>query len=317
MVSRSLFPLFLIPFMLFARDIAPLFTLEASGLVSDFVVEGNRLYLATDQGSVDIFDLGERKIVDRILLEPVFTTGDDSVPARIFSIDRKQGKTLLVSRGNDGYRNLWIHDGLELKRVLGKREKLFAKKARFTDKGEIFLGTFGSDILLYDIDEGYRVYHHHISESALGGVALSGDKKKAALSDESGTVRIIDIASSRVEQTLDSEHVDNIYRVAYRNGIVLTAGQDRRVGVYNLKQKHSYHLNSDFLVYCVAISPSGKTGIYSSGVDHDLQLFDIASKKKGDRLVGHHAVVNKIHFLSETLLISAGDERLVYIWKLD
>ena len=314
---RFLLSLFLFSSVVSARDIRALFTLEASGLVSDFVVDGSRLYVATDRGSVDIFDLRERKVVDSILLDPILTAQGDLVPARIYSIDRRQGKTLLVSRRSDGYRDLWIHDGLELRRVGSEKEKLFAKKARFTGSGEIFMGTFGSDVLLYDIDEGYRVYRQHISESALGGLALSGDRKKAILSDESGSVRVVDIASSRVEQTLDSEHVDNIYRVAYRNGIILTAGQDRRVGVYDLEHNRSYHLESDFLVYCVAISPNGKTGIYSSGVDHDLQLFDISGKTKGDRLIGHHAVVNKIHFLSETMLISAGDERLIYVWKLD
>jgi hypothetical protein len=43
-----------------ARDIPPLFRLHASGLVSDFVVDGDRLYAATDMGSVDIFDLRTR-----------------------------------------------------------------------------------------------------------------------------------------------------------------------------------------------------------------------------------------------------------------
>jgi WD40 repeat protein len=298
-----------------AKDISPLFTLEASGLVSDFVVEGTTLYAATDRGSIDIFDLIERKVIGSILLDPIPTAQGDTVPARIYSVDRHKGATLILSRGRGGYRDLWLHDGLEVKKVKAD-SKLFAKKARFTQTGDIFLGTFGSDIMLYDTREGFPVYRQHISESTLGGIALSDDKRKAILSDESGAVRVVDIASSRIEHLLDAEHVDNIYRVAYRKGIILTAGQDRRVGVYDLEHNRSYHINSDFLVYCVALSPDGKTGIYSSGVDHDLQLFDIATRAKGDRLVGHHATVNKILFLDDSLLISAGDERKIYIWKL-
>ncbi|MEA3419989.1 MAG: nitrate reductase, partial [Campylobacterota bacterium] len=180
----------------------------------------------------------------------------------------------------------------------------------------ILFGTFGSDMILYDQAEGYQVYRSHISESTLGDIVLSDDKKKMVMSDESGTVRVIDVGSSQVEHTFSSENLDNVYRVAYSKGVIITAGQDRRVGVYPIGGK-AYHLRSDFLVYSVALSPDASVGIYSSGVNHDLQLFDIISREKIDRLVGHHAVVNKITFLNEHILISSGDEKDIYIWQLD
>ncbi len=301
----------------FSKDITPLFKLKASGLVSDFVIEGSRLYAATDQGSIDIFDLETQKIVDRIKLKSILTVRGELVPAQIYSVDRIDGKTLFVSKGESGYRNVWIHTGFELKKIIGEEKKLFVKKAHFANNGDLLLGTFGSDVLLYDEKEGYQVYQKHISPSALGGIALSADKKKVVMSDESGSVRLIDVASSQVDKVFSSEHVDNIYRVAYSNGIILTAGQDRRVGVYYVDKNDSYHLKSDFLVYCVALSPNGKNGIYSSGLDHKLQLFDIKSRKETKRLAGHHAVVNKIEFINETLLVSAGDENDIFIWSLE
>jgi len=51
----------------YSRDIPPLYTLTASGLVSDFVVDEGKLYVATDEGSIDIFDLRTQEIVDRIV----------------------------------------------------------------------------------------------------------------------------------------------------------------------------------------------------------------------------------------------------------
>ena len=41
----------------YSRDTPPLYTLTASGLVSDFVVDEGKLYVATDEGSIDTFDL--------------------------------------------------------------------------------------------------------------------------------------------------------------------------------------------------------------------------------------------------------------------
>lgn len=308
----------LILFISFAetKDIKPLFQLKASGLVSDFVIDANKLYAATSQGSIDIFDLETQKVIDRIILKPILTERGELVPAHLFSVDRVDGKTLFVSKGENGYRNVWIYENFELKKLIGEEKKLFVKKAHFAQNGDILLGTFGSDVLLYDETEGYEVYQKHISESALGGMALSVDKKKVLMSDEAGIVRLIDVNSSKVDKIFSSEHVDNIYRVAYQNGTIITAGQDRRVGVYYTDDRKSYHLKSDFLVYCVALSPSGKVGIYSSGTDHKLQLFNIKSREKTLQLIGHHAVVNKIKFINEDLLVSAGDEQDIYIWSL-
>jgi len=102
--------------------------------------------------------------------------------------------------------------------------------------------------------------------------------------------------------------------VAYSKGIILTGGQDRRVGIYT--QNHAYHINSDFLVYCVGISPSSHIGVYSSGLAHDLQLFDTTNGKKLHKLIGHQATPNKILFVDETLLISTGDEYTIYFWDI-
>lgn len=68
--------------------------------------------------------------------------------------------------------------------------------------------------------------------------------------------------------------------VAYRNGVSITAGQDRRVAV-DQENQDSYYLKSDFLVYCVGLSPSAEIGIYTDGEDNYLQIFNIQTKQKG------------------------------------
>ncbi len=302
--------------VVYAKEVAPLFRLTASGLVNDFVVDEGVLYVATDQGSIDIFDLRSRKIIDRIVLKPTLTTKGESVPTTILSVDRMGGKTLFVSSGRGNYRDVWVYEGFELKRVKRAEEKLFVKKARFAYDGRILLGTMGSDVILYDPDEGYRLYTEHLSESALGGMALSEERRTVAMADESGAVRLVDIDTGRVKKALPPQNLDNVYSVAYRKGVLLTGGEDRRVGVYPAAGK-PYYLRSDFLVYAVALSPDGGQGVYSSGTEQALQLFSLRTRAKGDRLVGHQGIVHKIAFLSDKMLISAGNEQEIYIWKLD
>jgi len=298
------------------KDLTPVATIEASGLVSDFVEDNGYLYVATDAGAVDIIDLSTQKIVERILLEPLQTAMGDFVPARVHSVDRFQGKTLLVTSGISAYRNVWIHDGKELIKIIDEDRRIMPKRAFFTSEGKIVFGTFGSDVILYDKNEKYTLYNSHISESTMGGMVLSHDKQKMVISDESGTVRVLDVKNAKVEKTFSSQHVDNIYRVAYSKGTIITAGQDRRVGIYS-ENNRAYHIKSDFLVYCVGLSPSAATGVYSSGTNNDLQLFNTRNGNKTDRLIGHYATPNKIMFINEKALISAGDENTVFFWLLE
>ncbi len=313
-MHKIVIPLFILFLTLDAKDISPVATIEVSGLVSDFVEDNGYLYVATDAGSLDIIDLSTQKMVDQITFPPL-NTAWGLVPTRVHSVDRSQGKTLLVTSAENAYRNVWIHDGKKLKKVIDNSQHILPKRAFFTSDNKIVFGTFGSDIILYDNKEGYKLYHNHISESTMGGMVLSSDKKKMVISDESGTVRVIDIESSKVEKTFSSEHVDNIYRVAYSDGLIVTAGQDRRVGVYP-KNAKAYHIKSDFLVYCVGLSPSGNIGVYSSGINHNLQLFDTKDGTKTDRLIGHFAVPTKIMFINENSLISAGDESSIFFWRV-
>ena len=301
---------------LYTKEIHPITTIEASGIVSDFIEDAGYLYVATDAGVVDIIDLSSQKIVKQINFEPMETSTGEFIPTRIHSVDRFQGKTLLVTSDISAYRNVWIDDGNDLKKIIDEKRHLMPKSALFTSDGKIVFGTFGSDVSLYDNEENYQLYDTHISESTMGGMVLSHDKKKMVVSDESGTVRVLDVKSSEVEKVYSSEHVDNIYRVAYSNGIIVTAGQDRRVGVY-AENKKPYHIKSDFLVYCVGLSPSGRMGVYSSGLAHDLQLFNTRNGRKADRLIGHFATPNKIMFINENSLISTGDENRIFFWQID
>ncbi len=322
MVIKSIFPLqyflllLLLSTTLSARDIEPLFRLKATALVMDFVVDGNRLYAATDRGSVDVFDLTSRAIIHQIVIEPLRDVQGNPIAPVILSVDRLNKKTLFVSTAEKGYRNVWIDDGMHLRKIIGVEQKLCIKEARFIDDERLMLGTVGYEMILYDTAESYKEYTTHIEQSAFSDVVLSEGRKTMATSAESGEVRIMDVESSKVLKVFSTQNVDNIYRLAYRKGTVITAGQDRRVGVYP-KEGRAYHIKSDFLVYCVALSPDAMTGVYSSGTENNLQLFNVATGRKEDRLVGHYATLNAIRFMNEKELFSAGSERDILFWKLD
>ncbi len=300
---------------LYAKDIKPTYVLKATSFVSDFIVHEDKLYAATDQGIIDVFDLRTQKIIHQVSLPPSITPTGEKVRYKIYSIDYLNGKLLFVSSGKEGYREVWIYENYELRRIVDEKRKLLIKEARFVDDNKILFGTFGSEMVLFDSEEGYSVYHEQKTQSALGDISLSRDKKIVVMADESGEVRLLDTNTSEVLQVYDTQNVDNVFHVAIANNTVLTAGQDRRVGVYS-KGKKPYHIKSDFLVFCVGVSPSGNIGVYSSGLDDDLQLFNTSTRQKGDRLVGHSNALMQIKFMNETMLFSSASDDKILFWKL-
>lgn len=286
------------------------------GLVNDFSVEKNIIYVANDAGTIDVFDLTTGKLINQIIIDLVTSRMGALVSPNVISVDSLNNKLLIVSMGVDSYRNIWTYENFELKKIIGEEKKLTVKEARFIDDEKIMLGNFSSEIILHDIGESYNLYKRHVTQSTLGDIALSEDRSKVVMSDESGEIRLIDVKTSKTLKVFSSQNVDNVYHVAYAKGVIITAGQDRRVAVYQDGEK-DYHIKSDFLVYCVGISPSAKTGVYSSGEQSDLQLFNTKTKEKTDILVGHSGIVNQIKFINEKELFSNERSPYVYYWRLD
>lgn len=299
-----------------AKEIYPTFKLKSNGLVNDFAVNDNIIYIASDVGTVEVFDLNSGELVHQISLDLIINVMGDTITPNILSVDYLNGKLLIVSTDVSSYRNVWLYKDFELTKIMGKEKKLTVKEARFTNDETIILGTFSSEIILHDIAESYKLYTRHVTQSTLGDIALNEDKTKVAMSDESGEIRLLDVATSKILKVYSSQNVDNVYHVAYAQGVIITAGQDRRVAVYQNGVK-DYHIKSDFLVYCVGISPSGKVGVYAKGEQSDLQLFDTKTQKELDTLVGHKGIINQIKFINEKELFSNERSPYVYYWRLD
>ena len=308
--------LFIIYSYTHAKDIQPSFILESSGFVNDFVLDGAKLYVANDEGSVEIFNLNDQKLIGEIFIKPTLSAQGVQIPSKILSVDRLNGQTLIVSATSNAYRNVWLHDGNKLKHIKKLQDKMTIKEARFIDEKNYLFGTLGYDMIRYAVDDSAHAYSVHIEQSSFSDMVLNEDKNLSITASESGQVTISDVKTGKILKKYDSLNVDNIYKIAYKNGTIITAGQDRRVGVYP-KDGEPYYIKSDFLVYCAGLSPSGKTGIYSSGTSSNLQLFDVKSGNKTDRLIGHTAIPSTIKFFDEIGVFSGGYENKIFYWHLE
>ena len=309
----TLFLLLTLP--IFSREISPAFTFQSRGLVNDFVIDDGKLYVANDEGSVEVFDVVLQKRVAEISIMPNKSVVDGWVNAKILSVDRFEGKTLIVSTADNGYRNVWLHDGFKLKQLISKKDKLSIKEARFIDSNNFIFGTLGYDMVSYTLNDSYSNFSKQIEQSAFSDMVMSEDKKNMVTASESGQVMLLESKNGELLKKFKPQNLDNIYKLAYKNGTIITAGQDRRVGVYP-KNAKPYYLKSNFLVYCVGLSPSGKLGVYSSNEESDLQLFDVQTGKKTHLLKGQNSIPSTIKFFSEDGFFSAGYGNTIYYWHL-
>jgi len=154
-----------------------------------------------------------------------------------------------------------------------------------------------------------------MEQSSFSDLAVSKDKTTMVTASESGQITISDVKTGKIIDQPKALNLDKVYQVDYKNGTIITAGQDRRVGIYP-KNGKPYYLKSDFLVYSASLSPSGKIGIYSSSVNSDLQVFNTKTGKKLQKLVGHYAIPTTIKFFDEKGLFSAGYENKIFYWRL-
>lgn len=140
-IYKSFVIILLLLLNLNAKDIEPTFILKSKGFVNDFVFDNAKLYVANDEGSVEVFDLTTKELVDEIFIDPIYTTKQVWQNSRILSVDRRDGKTLIVSNAKGPFRNVWLHDGKELKHIIKTTDKMPIKEARFITDDKFLFGT--------------------------------------------------------------------------------------------------------------------------------------------------------------------------------
>lgn len=300
--------------LLALERIDPAYSLQASGLVQSIYYEPNRLYAGTSSGTVDIFDLSSKERIKQVVLPKIKDFMGDEVPAKIYSIDKFADRLLIVSQGMKGYRNLWIYEDGKLEKKIDISRHWFMVKAAFVDGEHLLIGLLSNQLVLYDLAEQKPLYIKQMSYSSFSDFALAKDGDTYASTDESGVVHLVQTDTGAIQKELKGQNVDRAYQVDYKNGVVLTAGQDRRAAVY--KRYGAYYLQFDFLLYACALSPKAQLAAVAYNEQNDILIFDVGSKEKLYDLKGQNATMTQILFTKERSLFSASDDRVINFWRL-
>ncbi|NPA58928.1 MAG: WD40 repeat domain-containing protein [Epsilonproteobacteria bacterium] len=302
---------------LFAQNIKqPTAQYIADGSVIDLVYDDSKLYASTNASVVDIFDVKTKEIVKRIKVSQIKDFMGDTIDAKIYSVDVLKSKILILSQAEHGFREVYIFEDDKLHKLISKDDKLYIAKAKFIDENTLLLGLLSNDIISYDIKNKKQNWNIQASQSKFSNFVFNEDKKEVVVCDESGDLHILDTKNGKNIKTLSGENLDNVFQVDYKNGIIATAGQDRRAVIYKTKLGTAYYKTTHFLIYSIGLSPSGKLAGYASDENNNVTVFKTNTKSKVGVFGGNKMTLTNILFLNENEFFVASDDKTINFYKI-
>jgi len=295
---------------LFGGDLKPKKIIKLDSVAMDMIIQGSRLFACSANG--DVYEI--EKKAKKLYSLPHFTTPFGEKRAqKAFSLAVSPSLDTFVIAAEDG--RLYIGKNGIIKQSGFSTNSVIKKVALLSDNLAL-IGLVSSQVTLFDISKNRVVYSTQIGSSPFSDMALSSDKKSLATVGEAGFVYILDAASGKQKALYKNINLDNIYKVDYQNGALITAGQDRRATFLTDKGVVKTRFDADFLVYSVALSPLASKAAVAINDQNDIAIFDTLTKSKVATAKGHNATLNRIVFLSETEFASSADENRILIWGI-
>ncbi len=288
----------------------------SSGAVTDMVVDNGKLYSATDASCVDIFDMKTEKIIQKITVDKITDFMGDVIDSKVYSVDVLHGKVVLLSQAEHGFRRVHIHQNDKTELLISFSDQLYIAKVRFLDDNTLLLALLGNQIISYDIKTKKQNWMTQVSQSKFSNFMLNEKKDKVVIADESGDLKIHSTKDGAWIKTLGGQNLDNVFQVDYKKGIIATAGQDRRVVIYNTVFSSAYYKTAPFLIYSVGLSPSGKIAGFASDEHNNVTLFNTETQSTVGVFGGNKMTLTNILFLNEKEFLVSSDDRTINLYKL-
>jgi len=306
--------------LLSAKSITYQYELNATANVTGMVSRGDIVYVGTDIGVIDVINWKEKKEIDKVELPKIHDFMGDLMGPKIISIDvSSDGKKILfLAQAEGGSNHLYIYENKKINKVIDKKDvSILMSKASFLSDDKVVIVSLSSEMVLYDLKSKKELYHKQLSESSFGDFTFNEDKSKVAVGCESGEIFIVETKSGKVLKVLSGVNKDKVMKLSFRKGKILSGGQDRQVGIYDVQTGNYKALKSNFLVYAAALSPDARMAAFCYDEDNNIAIFDIDNLSKKYLLKGVKSTLNTILYIDKNTLISSSDDRFILVWKID
>jgi len=307
-----------------AKDLKPNIIYEASGSVTDIAYSNAKIYVSTDASCIDIFDIKTKKIINQIKVPKIKDFMGDTIDAKIYNVDVYKNKILLTSQANKGFREIYISSNNNTKVIISSKQKMFVSKAKFIDENTIIFSLLSNEMYLYDLKNSKIIWKIDVRapdatfNSTFADFTLNEDKSIAVVSDEGGDLKLVDIKQGKVIKVLANNNLDKVFKVDFKNNKIITAGQDGRCVVYDLKNNTNYFLREKkwFIIYSSALSPSGLLGAFSSDENNNVTIFNTKTKRKLFKLRDNLMTLSSMIFINENEIFITTDSNKFNYYNL-
>ncbi len=324
-------PLF---FLLFLFSYAQVIKLE--GAITDIEVFGKEAAVSTELGRVYLLSIPELSIDKEISFPPITDFMGEKHKPKVFDIAFSPSgrKLLIVVEAPLGKRNLFLYeDGKGLVPILKETD---VSKGTFLDEDKLILGTIGNEVWLYDLKRKRTIYRYLVFRFVFSDMELNKRRKLLAWADESGKVFFINPKNGELVGVGTEGNKDKIFSLSFKGNRVLVGGRDKKAVVFNLNRNRytdpkimsdkldapsllrkvkTKFINrnlkfmllpekvfeSDFMVFEVALSPSGERGVFSYGEEGRLKVFNTKSWSLKELSVPCY--INALRFIDEEHLL--------------
>jgi len=294
----------------------PILQYVSSGGVVDMVADNNRLYVATTASCVDIFDIRSAKRINTIKVPKIKDFMEDIIDSKVYCVDTLDNRIVILSQGNKGSRRVHLFKQGNLALLISNEDQLYISKVRFLDKNTLILGLLGNELISYDIEKKKINWRVHVSHSKFSDLVLNEKKDEIVVADESGNLKILSVNKGFLIDTLSGQNLDNVFQVDYKNGKIATAGQDRRIVVYDRKSESAYYRTAPFLIYSVGLSPSGSKVGFASDENNNVTVFNTYTQETLGRFTGNKMTLTKILFLDENAFLVSSDDKVINLFQV-
>ncbi|KAH9498531.1 WD repeat-containing protein 53 [Bulinus truncatus] len=242
----------------------------------------------------------------------------------------------IASGSEAGELCIWSHDG----QVTGKltRPDVECTSVLFSrENPNIVYAAFGEEILLLDLQRLQDpLFVFHSNQEEINQVSLDSKEQFLAACDDSGEIKVFGVQDRKVFKTLRLKHTNICSSAVFRPGRqweIVSGGLDCRLvhwdfskpkclNQFNMQELHAtpgdapYMINPPF-IHHLAISSAGNT-LACALENGQIPIFNGSHKniQPNFALLGHLQGVSQVHFLTDDILLSAGNDSCINQWDL-
>lgn len=317
---------FLLPFLLTlsfgARlELQPKLELKIKHEISSLELQEDTLFVSTTQGALLVYDIKnpQNPILKQTITLPTYKDFfDNSYKPKIYNtVTNTQGEILIIAANGNSTRDIFLQKNGKLELLL---EDQNIAKAVWISPVEVIFGFLSHEIALFNVVTKTFIYQNQITSSSFSDMLYNAKDRILYTTGESGAIYLINPESGALIEKISNINKDRVFQIAFGGDKLVSAGNDRRVGVYTLesgtKLTRTYSLKTSFLVYSVGISQNGENIAYMSDEFGDITIANSHNLNAPKIILkGINGVANSIFFHKDFVIVGC-DGDTIYFFTL-